>query len=384
MIRNPRLDHCGVRGQILFLMRRCFVSIATFALLVCGADAAGLFNYIKAVVNDSVITYDDVMLLNLNSALAAERAYAERPELLQQKREELLREGLTNLVERALILDEFKSSGKVLPETMIEDRIQLLIRRRFVDRVRMTQTLQQRGMTVEKYRKQLHDDIVVELMEQINVAQNVLISPQKVEAYYAEHAEQYKQGNEIKLRTIVLNEKSAPTMADVKKLAREISMRLEAGAPFKEMASIYSEGSARREGGDWGWIERKVLRKGLADVAFALEPGQRSGLVGFAPIEGAGYSIYRYNAEGQPIRVAKYSDKDEPIEEKDLDAAAAATLPDPQEFHLMLVEEKRYSRTKTIAEVKDEIERQLIAKERQRLHDQWISRLEKKALVLYY
>ena len=45
------------------------------------------------------------------------------------------------------------------------------------------------------------------------------------------------------------------------------------------MASVYSEGSQKSQGGDWGWVERSVLRKDLADAAFALKPGQVSDVI---------------------------------------------------------------------------------------------------------
>jgi peptidyl-prolyl cis-trans isomerase SurA len=367
-------------------MRLCLtVTVAlTAVVLRCGA-AVELNNYIAAIVNDSVITYEDVQEANWNPIQALERMYYNQPEVLREKRAKVMNEGLEQLLARQLILDEFKKAGGAIPENWLDDQIKERVRRQFVDRVRMTQTLQKQGITTEKFRKRLHDDLVVQLMTERNVRSAIIISPQKIEKYYSEHIEQYKQGNEIKLRTIVLNEKTAPTMVEVKRIAHEIAAKLEGGASFKEMASVYSEGTQRREGGDWGWIERKLLRKGLSDVAFSLEAGQRSGVIGFAPIEGSGYSIYRYNKDGQLIKVSKYSDKDDLLEEKDFinNLDAAAGLPEPQEYHLMLVEDKRSARTKNITEVKDEIEKELLSQERRRLYDQWVKRLKEKALVRY-
>ena len=45
------------------------------------------------------------------------------------------------------------------------------------------------------------------------------------------------------------------------------------------MAKIYSEGSQKSQGGDWDWVERSVLRKDLAAVAFSLKPGQVSDVI---------------------------------------------------------------------------------------------------------
>ena len=61
--------------------------------------------------------------------------------------------------------------------------------------------------------------------------------------------------------------------------ANEILAEIKKGAAFQEMASVYSEGSQKSQGGDWGWVERSVLRKDLADAAFSLKPGQVSGVI---------------------------------------------------------------------------------------------------------
>ena len=77
---------------------------------------------------------------------------------------------------------------------------------------------------------------------------------------------------------IVLNKTSADD-TNTLELAREILAKIKDGATFAEMASVYSQGSQQHQGGDWGWVERSVLRKELADVAFALKPGQVSDVI---------------------------------------------------------------------------------------------------------
>jgi parvulin-like peptidyl-prolyl isomerase len=64
-----------------------------------------------------------------------------------------------------------------------------------------------------------------------------------------------------------------------RKLADEILAKIEQGAPFKEMAAVYSDGSQRVEAGDWGWIEPSKLNEELAQVAVLLAPGERSGVI---------------------------------------------------------------------------------------------------------
>src|SRR2546426_1096536 len=61
-------------------------------------------------------------------------------------------------------------------------------------------------------------------------------------------------------------------------LGEEIVAKLDGGAKFEDMAKLYSEGKEAKEGGDWGWIGKDVLRKELNEVAFTLKPGEHSRL----------------------------------------------------------------------------------------------------------
>ena len=59
------------------------------------------------------------------------------------------------------------------------------------------------------------------------------------------------------------------------------------------------------------------------------------------------------------------------VEERRFESAAAITnLPPPMEFYLLLLEDKRPARFKTIAEVREQIEKAMVAEERTRLEKQ--------------
>ena len=74
--------------------------------------------------------------------------------------------------------------------------------------------------------------------------------------------------------------------------------------------------------------------------------------------------------------------KENMVEERRFDSAAAVTnLPPPMEFYLMLVEDKRPERFKPLAEVREQIEKDMLAQEQKRLEKQWVDKLKKKTFV---
>ncbi len=313
-----------------------FILIFALVLLPGRSLRAELADGVKAVVNDAVITYSQVEEFTAPAAEALRRQYADDPDTFQQKMNAALEDSLEQLVERQLILRSFDTEGYQLPEDYVDQLVQDRIRERFGDRVTFIKTLQAQGMTVEQFRKDVRDQYIITALRQKNVSQEIVISPYKVETYYLAHKNDFKMEDEIKLRMIVLN-KTSPDDTNTVQRAGEILAEIKNGASFQEMASVYSEGSQKSQGGDWGWVERSVLRKDLADAAFSLKPGQVSGVI-----------------------------------------------ETPESVYLMLVEQTKPAHDRPLTEVQDDIEKTLRTQEQSRLEKQWIAGLKKKTFIRYF
>ena len=309
-------------------------------LAVLWAVPAGVWaeaNSIRAVVNDTVITQFQV---EANAAPAVDllkRQYFGQPAVLNRKIAETLDISLKQLIERQLIVHDFKVAGYNLPEPLIEDYIRERIRQQFGDRTTLITKLKAEGKSFEKYRQEMRERIIVAGLEAKNVGNAFIASPLKMEKYYDAHQKEFQVTDQVKLRMLVLDGTASPTPEGRQKLAEEIRRKILEGATFTEMATLYSSGSQRGQGGDWGWVERPVLRKELADVAFVIELNKVSDVV--------------------------------------------AT---PEVCYLMLVEERKPAHVKPIGEVRDEIEKALLLEERSRLQQRYVDKLERKTFVRKY
>ena len=306
-------------------------------VLACGALQAQSVNGIKAVVHDSVITFYQVQEATLPYLDTLQRQYRDQPDLLQKKYLEAANENLERLIERQLVLHDFETSGYQLPESIIDEEVENRIRSRYGDRVKLTKTLQAEGITYEKFRKQMRDSFIEEALRAKNVSSEIMISPHKIEVYYQAHQDDFRVEEQVKLRMIVLTKDAGADPAQTKALAQEILTKIKEGAAFAEMASIYSQGSQRSEGGDWGWVDHSVLRKELADPAFSLPVGQPSDVI-----------------------------------------------ETPQADYLMLVEDKRPPHVKPLNDVRDEIEKILRGIESERLQKKYFEKLRQKTFVRYF
>lgn len=320
-------------------MRLC--SLILLVSLVLGVaqsmSGAELANGVKAVVDDSAITLGEIQAATDMLVGELRRQYGRQPGLYEQKVMEAGNDSMEQAIRRQLILHDFEVSGYSLPESVIEEVIQEEIKARFGDRATLTRTLQAQGITYEKWRQQARDRFIVSQLQAKNVFRESVVSPNKIERYYQEKQSDYKIEEQVKLRMIVLNKGDAAEDESSRRMAEEILLKLKEGTPFSEMAMIHSQGSQRAQGGEWGWVERSVLRKELADIAFSLKPGELS-----------------------PV------------------------IETPQAVYLMLVEDRRAAHTKPLADVQDEIEKTLMTQERERLQRQYIDKLRKKTFVRYF
>src|SRR5258707_12936314 len=122
-----------------------------------------------------------------------------------------------------------------------------------------------------------------------------------------------------------------------KAMAEEVLGKLASGAEFDRMAQVYSEDSTRDLGGDWGWIERKTLAPALEKIAFNMPVGRISNIIDYAG-----------------------------------------------NYYILKVEDKHGGSTKSLAEVRGDIEKKLLQDEAQQIQERWLASLREKAYIKTY
>ena len=360
-----------------------------------------LVNGVQAVVHDCVVTVAEVEIMTLPARDMITREHRSQPEVFLKKLSDARNDSLEELIKRQLILRDFKVTvsqserndfiDKQIKKE-VDQELDAEIRTHYGgNRMSLIQTMQSEGVTLERHRQQIRDRIIITWLRQKNISSELIVSPHRVEVYYLAHREEFKVQEEVKLRMIALTCPEESEAARVEKLAEDILRKLKEGATFAEMATIHSEGSQRNQGGDLGWNELSKLPKYYADPAASLQQGQQSAVMSrSAGIEdywvcqyADGVAIVGRHYEARPVYAADgVSKKETLVEERRLDSASAVTnLPPPVEFYLLLVEEKRPERFKTLTEVREQIEKDLLAQERTRLEKQWVDKLKKKTFV---
>ncbi len=325
--------------------KRFVLALLAAAAFVLPTRAAGteLLNGVAAIVNESVITFDDVNLFTRRAIKGLENQLLPRGKTAEfdQRRQTVLRDGLEQLIERDLIIHEFKTAGYNLPESIIDDVVSARVKEEFGDRLTLTKTLHERNQTYESFRRDERDAFVVSQMTIKNINQNLVISPKKIERFFSENQEKYRVGDRAKVRMILID-KSRHAVGEPKKIADEVLAKAKAGADFGKLADESSDDARRFKGGlrgDQGWVENKDsdLRKELRDFAFNANIGDLSPVI-------------------------------------ETDGA----------IFLLKVEAREQARVRPLTEVRDDVEATLKGVERERLRKKWINKLRAKAFIRYF
>ncbi|HEX3799380.1 MAG TPA: peptidylprolyl isomerase [Verrucomicrobiae bacterium] len=312
-------------------------SISTFlAVLAAGGvlsvRAAEIADSLNAVVNEVPITQQAVERISGTEEQYLFQQYNNQPDILNKKVITLRQNASEFLINREVILHDFKTSIKV-PDSIIDDIVSEQIKKKYPDNIALTKQLQAQGTTLEELRQQFRDQFIVEQMR-LKFVPEPIISPLKIEQYYTAHLADFKLEDQIKMRMIFLKKSSPEEDAATRKRAGEILSQIKGGASFEELARSYSEGSLRSDGGETGWEDLSVVNKTLAEAVNQLKPGQ--------------YSDVIEASEG---------------------------------FYLLLLEDRHAAHYKPLNEVRVAIEHTLSDQETERLQKQWIDRLRKKTFV---
>jgi parvulin-like peptidyl-prolyl isomerase len=293
---------------------------------------------VAAVVNGDVITFSQVQEVSGPRERTLREQYTGQ-ELIDQIKEARLA-ALNDLVDRQLIVQEFKKKQYSMPEYVVDDQIQNIIKDDFAgDRQAFLRTLNAQGYTMTRFREAQKDKVIVGAMRQNSVKGNFTATPQEIQAYYEANKQEFVTPEQLKLRMIVLNADplDANSGDSTKKMAEEIRIKVKGGADFATMAKTYSMDGTAESGGDWGVIDRKTLNQQLTDVAFALSAGQTS-------------------------QVVQIGDS----------------------FYILYCESKKQSGVIPLPEVRDGIEKKLAQAQRQKATQRWIDSLREKAYIKIY
>lgn len=245
-----------------------------------------LVDRVAAVVGDTVI-----LLSEIQAELEQLRAGGQLPDD-PAAQDRLAREILQSRVNDLILLQAARDAGAVASDANVEQMVEQEINRvrtRFSGSgTSFEDALARSGLTVASYREQLRGQLrdrqLVESFLQIRLRERTppLISEEQLrEAFQAQQSQLGRRPATVSLRQVLIEpQPSDSALAAARAEAEDVLRQLDDGEDFEVLARRFSDDPGTAEqGGDLGWFQSGRMVPEFERAAFALRPGQTSGIV---------------------------------------------------------------------------------------------------------
>ena len=238
-------------------------------------------NGIAAKVNGSVITKNQVsfMLAPIYAQLAAQ--YPRRGPQFEAEFNKAKAGVIQELVDRQIILDEFKQIGASIKPHIIDEEVKRQMRELCNgDEVKFREELKRSRLTMEGYREMTREKMVVQAMRAQQFSDAPPPLPNEIQSEYDEIRNTLRDVSKdvITFQKIFIPatdpENPAATPETQLSLAEDIAKQLADGKDFTELAKVHSKDAFADQGGLQENISRTDLSAEFAAIIFESTSGK--------------------------------------------------------------------------------------------------------------
>jgi peptidyl-prolyl cis-trans isomerase D len=133
----------------------------------------------------------------------------------------------------------------------------------------------------QKYKIPEERKVLYVVISPDDVRGRVKVTDEEARQYYTQHLSDYRIPDRVKAAHILFKTtgKNPTEIEEIQKKAEDVLKQIKGGADFGELAKKNSDDGSASKGGELGWLVRKQTVKEFEDTAFAMKPGEVSGLV---------------------------------------------------------------------------------------------------------
>lgn len=232
-----------------------------------------------ATVNGVKITSGEVdrelgnMLMQYRNRIPPDQIESMIPMFKQKALESLVN---MNLLKGAVIKEQISVEESSIEEKFAE------VAGRFPDQEQFEKQLAMAGLTKEKLRSDIDQNLKIEKLLEEKLVVESEVSDEDISEYFEQNKETFKRPEEVKASHILIS-KSPDDSEEAKKEKQdklsELRKQIIDGADFAELATAHSDCPSKSKGGDLGFFTREKMVPPFSDAAFSLEKGEMSGIV---------------------------------------------------------------------------------------------------------
>lgn len=230
------------------------------------------YNGVAAQVGKILITYDDIRrdMAQFSTRIRESSSTAQEYEA---RMTELANQTLQNLVDRSLMIIEFRTKGYKIPSKESDLEFRRILKDNFNGSMsELIAELQQQGLTLPAYRKRLEENLMVSALRGRFRNELPDITPSEIQTYYQANQPKFAQSGRVKLTVITLKPLTDEPAEVLLQNANEIKAKAQAGEDFDALATEHNQG----EDPHWDWLKLTDLAEMIRAEVATLKAGEIS------------------------------------------------------------------------------------------------------------
>ncbi|MBT9540127.1 peptidylprolyl isomerase [Thiobacillus sp.] len=230
-------------------------------------------NYIVAVVNDEVITRQELTKRYLETEKALARQNTPLP-----PRNVIEKQLLERMITELALQQHARNTGVRVDPAQVERAIQRIAEQNKMDVPTLQATLEKQGQSMDSMRATIRNELLIARARERDVDNRVTVSDAEIEGYLQTKAQQGAE-TEYNFSHILITtpENASPEQIQARRArADDVHAQLEKGADFAQLSASSSDAPNAMQGGAFGWRASGKMPALFADALKPLQPGQIS------------------------------------------------------------------------------------------------------------
>lgn len=185
------------------------------------------------------------------------------------------------MVDQVLLEQKLKEKGLSVSDEAVVEEIKKIAGQQGQSMEDVEKEIQQWGMTLNDLKSQLRMKLMMDKLIEAET-KDATVSAEEVRKFYDENPQHFDQPEQVKASHILVKvdpEATPEAKAEAKKKIEDILKQVKAGGDFAALAKEHSDCPSAAQGGDLGAFGRGQMVKEFEEAAFAMKPGEISGVV---------------------------------------------------------------------------------------------------------
>lgn len=250
------------------------LSLLSVSFSIPTASAREVADRIVAVVNRGIITQTklETRMAQIKGNLTQQKVQVPPDDILRKQ-------VLERLIAEDLQLELARKTGVRLDDNQLDKTLDRIAEQNRITREKLLEAVQEQGLTLEKFREQIRNEVVMQRLREREVDSRVTISEAEVDAFLKQQGSNKTEYHLAHILIQIPEDANFMVVGEKRKKAEEALSAINSGLAFNAAAAKYSEFQDALEGGDMGWRTRARLPDFYTKAAENLEAGKTSGII---------------------------------------------------------------------------------------------------------